>query len=249
MQARTADQVPTAALTSWIGYLNEGPPGPFHEIARKAARTAMESGPLSKIMTAPLCRQRLELASYRIVSTEGSDPLWPKLMTACVSAQVKGDPWASQRLFVQLRTDYPKEAKKPAAVAALGRLITGWLTAEGVKSGASFGSSGRSRSLGGKSQLVVHNGQISALEMILDGPATRVVKVKACKSCSKAGSDAEGFAQCNRPGSKDLTITVPAGRYSYARVDPVSIEKPWVEQWDFRPNQSYDYCWWTVPHE
>jgi hypothetical protein len=76
-----------------------------------------------------------------------------------------------------------------------------------------------------------------------------VIKVKRCKSCSKARTDTQGFAQCDRRGADEVTITLPAGRYTYAKIDPVSIKNLWIEQWDFRPNQSYGYCWWTVVDE
>ncbi|HST81210.1 MAG TPA: hypothetical protein VLL08_05690 [Kineosporiaceae bacterium] len=243
-QARTADQVPTAALISWIGYLSSGPPKPFQAIAVKASRTVVTSGPLNKIMTAPLCRQRLELAQYGILTTKRSDPLAADFMSACAAAQAKSDPTAALRLYTTLRTEYPKTAAKPAVVNAFGRLISSRLTPEGVKSGARI--FGYPRPLGGKTRLVARNGQAAtSLEMILAGAATRTIKVKACKGCVKVSTAAQGLSQCDRPGSDEKTVTLPAGKYSWAHVDKKSMENLWVERWNLKPNYLYNYCWWS----
>ena len=244
MQARTANQVPTAALISWIGYLSSGPPKPFQAVAVTASRTAVTSGPLDRIVTAPLCRQRLELAEYGILTVKHSDPLAADFIKTCVAAQAETDPGAAVRLYSTLRTEYPRTAAEPTALKALGRVVTGRLTPAGVKAGLRAVST--PRSLGGKTQFVVRNGRADiTMEMLLTGAVTRKIDLKACKSCKRMSSSTQAWSQCNQRRADRRTLTLPAGKYNWALVDKDSLEDLWVEQWDLKPNRVYDYCWWT----
>ncbi len=203
------------------------PPEPFQAIARKAARAQVESGPLDKIMNAPLCRQRLELSEYGILEVQKKEPLAVPFLLACAAAQADDDPGGALRLHSILRTKFPKEAAGKASVTALGQVVSMYLTKDGVKEGKRMGSGISRPALGGKSQIRVMNGRVGELEIILAGQKqTRVAKLKSCKNCSRTDSDTVGLQQCDRSGASETTVTLPAGRYNYAAIDGDELERP-----------------------
>jgi hypothetical protein len=239
IQGRTANQAPTAALISWLRYLDNEPPKPYQETARTAARAVLTTAPMNKIMTAPLCRQRLELATYGILTTKHSDPLAPMFVSACAAAQLDSDPVAAVALYDLLRTTFPKQADQKEYVDALGQMVIHHLIGQRDNVGEPVNPNPGTFSLGGRTRLVVTNVRTKPIELILAGRTTRIIKVKGCTFCKKVpGSD-----QCDRAGAPTTTVTLPAGHYAYAEVDKASLTNLEVADWNLERNRRYTYCW------
>jgi hypothetical protein len=244
-QSQTQSQDATTAVFSWIGYLGGAPPEPFQAAARKAARTRLESAPLASIMTTSLCRERTELASDKILTATKADPLAADFLSGCALRQASSDPFEAQVLYGTLRTEFPKVADGPQGLKVLVGLVRSRLASEGKEGRFHLVPDGGIRSLHGKAQFVVNNGRTDALDLLITGRTTRRVTLAACTSCSKVTRAKQGLEQCDRKGSAQETITIPAGRYAAATVDPKSMKSLWAHRWVVEPNRRYTYCWWT----
>jgi hypothetical protein len=244
LRTTTATQKPAVALHSWFLYLQQSRTTSFQKAGQKAARAVLESTPLGSFMTAALCRQIDLYDGSGVVSMKRSDPLAPDYVAACAVAKSTKDLQKGLELFALLRDRFPKQAASKANVNALGRVLTSRLTDKGVRLGKPAVPGPGTYPLAGKTKLVVANGQSDDLEMILAGKATRLITVKACKTCSKVSTVNAALAQCARKTVSTRTVVLPAGRYIWSYVSDDDPDRPWVVKWDLKPNRVYSYCWW-----
>lgn len=90
------------------------------------------------------------------------------------------------------------------------------------------------------------NDSPDALEILYSGPGTDEIEVEACGSCEYY-SFVEPVAGCPDAGAPTVTITLPAGAYSFlVRSRSESGTTPFVGSWDLGTGTAYSSCFYII---